>query len=186
MPVGYWRNAPVYNQDLDRAKAYLKRATTVPKNLTFTTYLTSPAADTIAQIAAANLADIGLNVSILTKPAEETGTFLQDQQLFYGTFTGIAPDPFQATTWFTCSQFNQWNWQYWCNKQADQLQNAALYEIDPAKRGAMYVEWQRLWNNAVNTVWLAWIAFPVGYLSSQVKPAFYVWGDPATWAFQAV
>ena len=186
MPVGYWSGAPVYNQDLDRAKAYLKRAAAVPKNLTFTTYLSSAAADTIAQIAVANLAAIGLNASIVTKPEEASGTFLQDQQLFYATFGGIAPDPYQATEWFTCSQFNQWNWQYWCNKQADQLQNAALYEIDKAKRNAMYIEWQRLWNNAVNTVWLAWLANPFGYLSSQLKPAFYVWGDPAWWAFQTV
>jgi peptide/nickel transport system substrate-binding protein len=184
MPVGYWSAAPVYNQDLDRAKAYLKRAAAVPKSLTFTTYLDSPSADTIAEIAVANLADIGLNASILTKPEEESGTFLVDQQLFYCAFDGTAPDPYQATEWFTCSEFNQWNWMYWCNKQADQLQNAALYETDPAKRGAMYIEWQRLMNNAVNTVWLAWLANPFGYLSSQVKPAFYVWGDPATWAFQ--
>jgi peptide/nickel transport system substrate-binding protein len=186
MPVGYWSDAPVYNQDLDKAKAYLKRATALPKNLTFTTYLSNPAADTIAQIAVANLADIGLNASIVTKPAEQSGTQLQQEQVFYATYGGIAPDPYQATEWFTCSEFNQWNFNYWCNRQADQLQNAALYEIDKAKRGAMYIEWQRLWNDAVNTVWLAWLADPIGYLSSQLKPAFYVWGDPATWAFQTV
>jgi peptide/nickel transport system substrate-binding protein len=186
MPLGYWKDAPVYNRDLAKAKSYLDKATSKPTSLTLTTYTDSPAANTVAQIAAANLADIGITVSISSKPTELAGSFLRDQELFFLGFDGTAPDPYSATQWFTCAEFDQWNWQYWCDSKADALLNAALHEIDPAKRSAMYIEWQELWNDACNVVWVAWMAEPWAYHSSQIQGAFYVWGDPAVWAFKSV
>lgn len=186
MPVGHWADAPVYERDVEKAKSYLAKAKTQPTNLTFTTYLSKPGAKEIAQVAQANLADIGLHAQIVTKQAETSGKWLRTQQVFYAHFGGTPPDPLYATEWFQCSQFDQWNFMYWCDKTGNAADAKALHTLDPAKRSALYIEEQKLMDEAVNTVWLTWPPSPWAYRSTKAKGAFYIWGDPASWAFTSV
>jgi peptide/nickel transport system substrate-binding protein len=177
MPLGYWRDAPVYNRNVTKAKAFLNRAANPPTSLTFTTYLSQESAKTVAEIAQANLKDIGLEVSIITKDQIAPGKFLRDQQLFYLTYSGIAPDPVFATRWFRCNEFDQWNWMYWCNRRFDTLDKAAVTTVDKERRNRMYIQEQKLWDQAVNSVWIAWLAAPT-IASSKLKVPYFPWGDP--------
>jgi peptide/nickel transport system substrate-binding protein len=185
MPVGYWKGAPVYNRNVAKAKEFLKKAANPPTSLTFTTYLSQEGAKTTAEVAQANLKDIGIDVSIITKDQIAPGKFLRDQQLFYLTYNGIAPDPVFATRWFRCNEFDQWNWMYWCNKQFDALDNAAVTTVDRARRNRMYIEEQKLWDRAANSVWVAWLGSPT-IAKSNLKVPYFPWGDPGWTAVRAV
>lgn len=61
--IGHWADAPVHMRDLDKAKALLAEAG--QSNLTNTfTYLKDSTTDAMAQIVQANLAEIGVNVTL--------------------------------------------------------------------------------------------------------------------------
>jgi peptide/nickel transport system substrate-binding protein len=56
----------------------------------------------------------------------------------------MAPDPSWATAWFVPAQIGIWNWERWNSPLFGTLHEAALAEMDLAKRGAMYVRMQEL------------------------------------------
>ncbi len=56
----------------------------------------------------------------------------------------MAPDPSWATAWFVPSQIGIWNWERWNSPPFGALHEAALVEMDPARRAAMYVRMQEL------------------------------------------
>jgi ABC-type transport system substrate-binding protein len=58
--------------------------------------------------------------------------------------------------WFTSDQLNQWNFQSFSDPSFDTLQQQTSRTLDDAARQAGYVEMQRQWDAAANTVWLAW------------------------------
>jgi peptide/nickel transport system substrate-binding protein len=80
------------------------------------------------------------------------------------------PDPSWSTVWFTCKQFDEWNWMYWCDERYDELHFAALKEMDDAKRDAMYIEMQQRWDEAAHTVWTHWPTIYFGSTAT-LKPA---------------
>ena len=93
--------------------------------------------------------------------SDDLGKGLRDRELFFVGYV-TEPDPYWSFIWFTCSQFDQWNWMYWCDKQFDSLNNSATGELDKAKRSQMYVEMQKLWDAAAHTVWIAYPTIPFG------------------------
>ena len=106
---------------------------------------------TAAQIIQANLAELGVEVAI---NAHDSGTFwsLGDQSkgnqwkqinLLLQRFT-MAPDPSWATAWFVPAQIGIWNWERWNSPLFGALHEAAMAEMNLAKRGAMYVWMQEL------------------------------------------
>ena len=71
MKVGYWADAPRYNQDLALARQYL--ASSGEKNVSLTlTVVNDQADEAAAQIIAANLQQIGIKVNI---QAQDSATF---------------------------------------------------------------------------------------------------------------
>ena len=164
-PLGYWKDAPVYNRDVDKAKAFLSKAAGVPSGLSLV-YGDDPGAATVAQIVQSNLKDVGiaLDVQHLDPGAYwQTGKTLQERQLTYIVFAS-APDPYFATEWFTCAQFDIYNWMYWCDARFDGLNSSAVHQRDKAKRNAAYIEMQKRWDAAANAVWIAW---PSQYIVSK-------------------
>jgi peptide/nickel transport system substrate-binding protein len=157
MGIGHWADAPKYERDVDKAKGFLEQAGASSLELTFT-YTEEPGTDAVAEIAQANLADIGIKLKL---DKEESGTFyelgkrLRERQLFYVSYE-TQPDPSWSAVWFICDQFDEWNWMYWCNKEFDRLHVEALKESDESKRNDAYIQMQQLWDAAVHTVWLAW------------------------------
>ena len=86
--------------------------------------------------------------------------------------------------WFTCDQFDEWNWMYWCNEKFDKLQSTALKESDESRRNNAYIEMQKLWDEAVHTVWVAW---PTKYFAFKkgLRPALTPHGRVLPQAFRS-
>ncbi len=158
MPIGYWADAPLYDRDIEGAKALLAQASNPPTELEYR-YTEQTGARATGEIVQANLAELGINVTF--KQLDSSAYFalekeeLQSRELFYVGFI-TNPDPSWSTVWFVCDQIDVWNWMYWCDEEYDRLHYAAIQETDPAVRNDMYIEMQKLWDAAAHTVWLAW------------------------------
>lgn len=186
MPIGFWEDAPVYDLDVDQAKSFLEDAGVSSLELTYTYSTAQPGGKEIAQVVQANLAEIGITVAI--KPTDsavlnELGDVITNLELYHSSFSN-SPDPSWATVWFTCEQVTQWNWNSWCNEEYDALHVAALKESDAEKRHEMYIEMQRLWDEAAHTQWLAYrtkfFAFRDG-----LEPSIQPYGVYTAWDFRA-
>jgi peptide/nickel transport system substrate-binding protein len=176
MGLGYWKDAPVYDRDVDQAKGLLTDAGVSGLDLSFM-YTEQTGSKDLAQIVQSNLADIGIKVTLNQVDA---GTFytlgksLRQRELFYVGYV-TEPDPSWSVVWFICKQIDVWNWMYWCDKEFDRLHFAALRELDPAKRDTMYVQMQKLWDQAAHTIWIYW---PTNYFGSRkaVQASLYPTG----------
>jgi len=171
MGLGYWADAPQYDRDVAAAKALLQEAGVSGLELSFT-YTEETGSKVLAQIVQENLAEVGITVTLNIVDSAafyELGKKLRERELFYVGFV-TQPDPSWSFVWFTCSQIDIWNWQYWCGTEFDRLHFAALKEPDQAKRGEMYIEMQRLWDAQANVVW---VSFPTNFYGHRtgIEPA---------------
>jgi peptide/nickel transport system substrate-binding protein len=74
--------------------------------------------------------------------------------------------------WFTCEQVGVWNWMRWCSSEYDDLHQKALTTLDEDQRGEFYIEMEKLWDEAVHTVWVTHA--PVAFVNStRIEPALY-------------
>jgi peptide/nickel transport system substrate-binding protein len=156
-PIGYWEDAPVHDQDLDEARRLVELVPEADRALRFT-ISDDEASRTVAQIAQANLEDAGLTVEIeILDPAtffvaDETN---RERQLFYTEYGINYREPSQELVWFTCEQFDIWNYMYFCDEEYDRLFAEAAVELDASARHEIYVEMQRIWDEAAHTVWVS-------------------------------
>jgi peptide/nickel transport system substrate-binding protein len=186
MGIGYWKDAPVYKRDVAGAKSLLAAAGVSNLGLTLT-FTEVTGSKNLSQILQANLADVGINLSLNQVDAATffaTGKTLRDRELIY-TFFDTRPDPSWSTVWFTCKQLDLYNYPYWCNKKYTSLHFAAIREPNVKKRSAMYIEMQKLWDAAANTIWIDW---PARYFGARkgIRPSIYPTGDWLPQAFKAV
>jgi peptide/nickel transport system substrate-binding protein len=184
VPVGYWPGAPKYDRNLDKARSYMKDANVKSLSLDFTIDTTDQGASLAAQIIQSNLADIGIETNLVQLDNSTFYTLnssLRKRELMLANWTSY-PDPTWAAQWFTCNQFDVWNWMYMCNKKFDNLNAKALAERNRARRGQTYVEMQKLWDAAVGAVWLAWPTSYFGHARG-LKASFTPWGNPILWNF---
>jgi peptide/nickel transport system substrate-binding protein len=187
MPIGYWKDAPVYERDLDRANQFLSQASNPPTELDFR-FTDEEGAKATGEIVQANLSEIGIDVKLHQLDSSAYYALEKDEMrsrdLFFVGFV-TNPDPSWSTVWFVCDQIDVWNWMYWCNKEYDRLHYAALKEPDQAKRNEMYIEMQKLWDAAVHSIWLAW---PTNYFGARqgVQPTLRPDGRVLPTAFNAV
>jgi peptide/nickel transport system substrate-binding protein len=158
--LGYWKDAPCYERDVEKAKDYLAKAGLDSLDVTLTV-INTELDRTVAEIVQANLADVGINVEII---AQDEGTYwdagfgeegIKNRQLTYIRWSSTNPDPFWITVWFPCEQVGQWNWMEWCSEDFDRLHYGAMAELDPEKREEMYIELQKVWDEAATAVWVA-------------------------------
>jgi peptide/nickel transport system substrate-binding protein len=184
MKIGYWADAPHYNQDLTLAKQYLARSGM--KNVTLTlTVVNTQADEAAAQVIAANLQQIGIKVTI---QPEDSATFDAipgnggggpHRELVYSLYVS-EPDPYWSFIWFTCAQMGLWNWSDWCDPQFNTYLNDALKTYDVATRDKLYIEASKLWDKQANIVW---IGYPTWYYATQrwVRPSLRPDGYPLLW-----
>ena len=167
MPIGVWEDAPVYERDLDQANQFLSQASNPPSELEFRFATGEEGAPETAEIVQANLAEIGIDVTI--KQLDTSAYYalekeeMRSRDLFFVGFV-TNPDPSWSTVWFVCDQIDVWNWMYWCDEEYDRLHYAALKEPDEATRHEMYIQMQERWDAGVHTVWLAW---PTNYFGTR-------------------
>ncbi len=157
--LGYWKDAPVYNRDVAKAKEYLAKAGFTSLDLTLT-YENTDEYTTWAQIVQQNLQEVGINLKL--NPLDSSSFWALGEggkdkslELFALYYSSVVPEPAWTTQWFTCAQVDLWNWMRWCNKEFDTLHQQGLTTIDAAKREPIYIQMQKLWDEAAISVFVA-------------------------------
>jgi peptide/nickel transport system substrate-binding protein len=171
--VGYWEDAPLYERDVARARDYLAAAGFSSLDLMMA--VPNRSLDrAIAEVVQANLAEVGINVEIVThEPAVFSevmmGEGALEQEMHYMSFTGLH-EPAWSTMWFLCDQVTLWNWVQWCNEEFDRLHYEALQTVDDNARHQMYIQMQQIWDEAANTLWLTHGALAWAYRDDALEP----------------
>jgi peptide/nickel transport system substrate-binding protein len=177
--VGYWADAPLYQRDVAKAKDYLAKAGVSNLELNLAIQDTTEFR-TWAEIVQANLQEVGITINI--QPLDSStfwdigsGDKGKDVELFAIGYSSVGPEPAWATQWFTCSQVGVWNWMRWCNADYDKLHEEGIVTLDTAKREQIYIDMQKLWDEAVISVWVTNV--PQIYASKPtIKPVIYPGG----------
>jgi len=184
---GYWEDAPCYERDVEKAKEYMAAAGLETLDLRLD--LQDTAEERIwAEIIQQNLAEIGINIELnpMDSSTYWTTTFgeqaCENNELMVSSYS-MQPDPAWATMWFTCDQVGVWNAMCWCNEEYDALHREALVTLDLAKRDELYIEMQKLWDEAAHTIWVTNGARDYGY-SKAIAPATTPNGKPQVEAFR--
>lgn len=155
--LGHWADAPVYPHDVEKAKALL--AESGKTNITATlTCLNDATTTATAQIIQANLAEIGITVTI---NALDGGAYwgLGEADKSKDLELTIIPysskfDPGFQTQWFVSSQVGIWNWQRWKNPEFDKLHVEAGSMTDPNERAKKYIRMQQLLDESASCIWI--------------------------------
>lgn len=143
------RAANIYGYDPEKAKALLAEAG-FPDGFDCTIdTLNTTEYNTVCTVVQAQLAEVGIRVQIKSSDSgifwtlgdQSVGDAYKSVQLILNRFT-MLPDPSWATLWFTTDQIGIWNWERWSNKEFDNLNAAAVGELDVAKRDEMYKKMQ--------------------------------------------
>ncbi len=159
-------------QNLDKAMALLEESGAGGSNITLD-ILNKSANVTAAQVIQANLAQIGLNLEIRLHEGatfwslgdETAGDQWKNVELILNRYS-MTPDPYYATSWFTCDQVGGWNWERICSPEFDELHAAGQSEGDPVKRDAIYQRAQDIMEETGAYKFLTHEATPVIYRNS--------------------
>ena len=170
-------------QNLEKAQALLAESGAAGASLAIDV-LNKQTNVTAAQIIQANLAQIGLNLEVRlhegatfwTLGDKSKGDQWKNVELILNRYS-MTPDPYYATSWFTCEQRGVWNWERICDPEFDKLHAAAQAEGDNAKRSEMYRKAQDIMEETGAYRFLTHEATPVIYRNS-VKPALRPDGLP--------
>ncbi|MEJ1992038.1 MAG: ABC transporter substrate-binding protein [Maritimibacter sp.] len=157
--VGH-REQSSYSYDPAKARELLAEASVSGLSLTLRTLNTQERMLT-AQIIQANLAAIGITVTVLPVDngpfwemgAESAGDQWQDLEIWLMRF-GTVPDPYEATQWFVSSQVGIWNWERWTDPEFDRLYEEGVAETDTAKRAEIYLQMQQIMEDTGAYVWI--------------------------------
>ncbi|HEY3145695.1 MAG TPA: ABC transporter substrate-binding protein [Dongiaceae bacterium] len=155
--LGHWADAPVYPHDPEKAKALLAEAGKTSFDCTLTC-LNDSTTQAIAQIAQANLAEIGINVKINALDGGAYWGMGEDDKSKDLELT-IIPysskfDPSFQTQWFLSDQVGVWNWQRWKSPEFDKLHQEASSITDPNKRAEKYIRMQQLLDESASCIWI--------------------------------
>jgi peptide/nickel transport system substrate-binding protein len=185
--IGYWADAPHYERDVEKAKEYMAAAGLETLDLTLILQDTTEYR-TWAEIAQQNLKDIGINLEL--DPMESSAYWstsfgeqaVENNQLLTSNYS-MNPDPAWATMWFTCDQVTVWNTQSWCNEEYDELHRKGLVTIDEEEREQIYIEMQKIWDEAAQTIWITH-GIQVYAYTPEISPATTPHGTPQYHFFQ--
>ncbi|MBN8942159.1 MAG: ABC transporter substrate-binding protein [Rhizobiales bacterium] len=155
--LGYWAEAPVYRRNVAEARRLLAEAgkTAIRARITV---LNQPTFQTMALVARALLAEVGISVDV---DVQEGATYWdagkgdagKNLDLFMMRFNGKL-DPSFLMQWFVSSQIGTWNWQRFSSPEFDRLAAEAIVETDPQKRAALVIKAQQEMDKSAAFVWL--------------------------------
>lgn len=157
MGVGYWAGAPVYERDVNKAKALLAAAGATNLSLSIAAPLlaeTPGEPQQVMQVIQSNLKDAGITVNIIQNPPNSYVSKAGFGEMTW-TYYGGAPDPYYQFEWFQCSQVGIWNYASWCNKQYSDLLVQIGQTLGKSQRDAIAVEMQKLIDEAVSYTWIS-------------------------------
>jgi len=158
--VGYWADAPVSKRDVAAAKRLMADAGHAAGFKARITVQSQPVYQTMALVARAQLAEIGITLDV---DAQDAGSFFSSGKgdagkaldLFMIRFNGKL-DPNFLAQWFTTGQIGTWNWQRWSSPKFDALLDEGSAELDDTKRAALFVQAQQLMAESAAFVWLTY------------------------------
>lgn len=186
--VGHWEDAPCYERDVEKAKEYLAEAGLDSLDLRLD--LQDITIDRIwAEIIQQNLAEVGINVELnpMDSSTYWTSTFgeqaAENNELMVAGYS-MQNDPAWATMWFTCDQIGLWNAMTWCSEEYDALHRQAMVTLDSDERHELYIEMQKLWDEAAHTVWVTHGVRVYGH-QGNILPATTPNGKPQVEFFRA-
>jgi peptide/nickel transport system substrate-binding protein len=179
--VGFWADAPRYERDVEKAKEYMAKAGLETLDLRLDLQDTSEYR-TWAEIIQQNLKDIGINLEL--NPMESSAYWstsfgeqaVKNNELLTSNYS-MNPDPAWATMWFTCDQVTVWNTQSWCDERYDELHRKGLVTLDLDERAKIYIEMQKIWDEAAQTVWITHGVMTYAY-TPDISPATTPNGTP--------
>ena len=177
--LGYWKDAPVYERDVAKAKEYLAKANLTSLDLTLT-YENTEEYNTWGQVIQQNLQEVGINVTLNPLDSSTFWAYGADGkdkelELFAVGYSSVAPEPAWSSMWFTCDQVDLWNWMRWCSKEFDALHKQGIETVDSAKREPLYIEMQQLWDADAIAVFVTNV--PQVYVSKpNIKTVIYPGG----------
>jgi len=155
---GFWKDAPVYKPDLEKARKLLAEAG-YPEG--FTVIMPAPlhygGEPEVGVVVQRQLSKVGINVEI---PVLELEAFRHEHHPGKGKYPIfveswiMAPFPEQQLCWFTSQQVEDWNEMKWSNPRYDELLKKTVGEPDPRKRFEYYIEMQRLMDEDVIAIWI--------------------------------
>ena len=154
------RDSAGYSYDPDAARALVKEAGAEGLNLTLRT-LNNQERVLSATIIQANLAEVGINVTVMPLDSgpfwemgqESKGDTWKELELWLMRF-GSGPDPFEPTQWFVRDQVGIWNWERWSSDEFEELYVRGIEEVDPAERAKIYMRMQEIMDETGAYVWL--------------------------------
>jgi len=148
----YWADAPVYKQDIDKAKSLMKAA---GKADGFKVILYIPANDAeriMAEVIKADAAKAGIEVIIEVK---EIGAFNEaankGETDAYIQFYTSTIDPYYIMQYFAGES---WNPSQWRNAEYTDLMKKGASEVDSKKRNQIYVDAQKVTDKDAWAIWL--------------------------------
>ena len=158
--VGYWAAAPVAKRDVAAAKKLMADAGHASGFKARITVQSQPVYQTMALVARAQLAEIGITLEI---DAQDAGSFFssgkgdagKNLELFMIRFNGKL-DPNFLAQWFTTAQIGTWNWQRWSDPAFDALLDEGSAELDDTKRAALFIQAQQRMADSAAFVWLTY------------------------------
>ena len=185
--VGYWADAPRHERDVEKAKEYMAAAGLETLDLRLDLQDTTEYR-TWAEIVQQNLKEIGINLELNTMESSAywSTSFGEEaakrNELLTSNYS-MNPDPAWATMWFTCDQVAVWNTQSWFDEKYDELHRKALVTMDDKEREQIYIEMQKIWDEAAQTVWITHGLMTYAYTPA-IEPATTPHGQPQYWYFK--
>ena len=172
--VGHWAEAPAPKRDVAAAKKLMSEAGHAAGFKARITVQSQPVYQTMALVARAQLAEIGITLDV---DAQDAGSFFSSGkgdagkglELFMIRFNGKL-DPNFLAQWFTTAQIGTWNWQRWSDPAFDALLDQGSAELDDTKRAALFVQAQKLMAASAAFVWLTYDVSVFVYRAT-VRPA---------------
>jgi peptide/nickel transport system substrate-binding protein len=179
MAVGYWPEAPVYSQDLAKARSLLSQAGVSNLSLSIATPNiagTPGEPNGVMQLIQSNLKQAGISVSIIETPPQAYTQKPGVSELLWTSYGG-APDPYYQFEWFTCAQLGVWNYASWCDHTFTNLEQKLGRESDPMKRTDISIEMQKRMDQAASLIFISQ-QNNFSASKSSIQPVFNPNGDP--------
>lgn len=176
--------------DLDKAREFLRAAGVDNLSLTIDA-LNQSTFSTIAEMVQAQLAQIGIDLQVNVQDSgsfwtigmEAEGDRWRDMQLIVQRFS-MVPDPYYATTFFTCEQVGVWNWERFCSERFDELNADAIAIEDQQERAKAYHEMQDLLEESGCYRFLTHEGTPIMYRTTALQAATRPDGRPLYLGFK--
>lgn len=154
------RTSSGYSYNPEEARALLSDAGVEGLELTLRT-LNNQQRVLAATIIQANLADIGINVTVMPLDSgpfwemgqESKGDTWKDLEIWIMRY-GSGPDPFEPFQWFVRGQVGVWNWERWSSDEFEELYDKGIAEVDPEARANIYFRMQEIMEDTGAYVWL--------------------------------